>query len=622
MHRILVVATVLCGVTLLALQVFVSLQPVDVQATSHSVNITGPTAGSWQKGNFQVQYDAQNVSTCEVWTNDGGAGWTQRTTINSCTSGSTAIQVGLSGWCSAEGLNQCGVRVTGSPPPAVAAFNYTSAIQTWTVPPGVTEIMVDVKGAQGHQATGNNHGRGGRVQANISVTPGENLSIHVGGAGSPASGAIGGAGGFNGGGSGGNSLGGGNSSGSGGGGASDIRQGGNALADRIVVAGGGGGSLHGYVGGAGGGLSGVGADIGGTPSSQSSGGSGGSPNLDALPACGNADPRAGSSGTLSSGGAGAFCTLSCCHGGSGGGGGYYGGGGGGNGGWQGGGMVGGGGSGYPDPSNPPIGVTNISHTQGFQTGDGQVIIAYTPGGVAQDEEFFSIDYTVPTASFNVPPTPADGSDLAADFQIQYDADDAFIDTCTLSSSTNGGGTWTPRSSACGANQTEMGLIPGWCSAGVKCSIRIWARDLAGNIGEQVLHFKGAFTGGLVPCGRDTNDPLTAIDESQPCTLCHGFVLVHNVIEFFLLPNNTNNGFALVMLLGALMLVVGGFSLLVGGLGNPALRNKGRQILFTTIIALLIIYGSWVALNMLFDFLGASTFTGTGNWWQVTCGGGG
>jgi len=249
-----------------------------------------------------------------------------------------------------------------------------------------------------------------------------------------------------------------------------------------------------------------------------------------------------------------------------------------------------------------------------------------PPPAVQDEQTFSIDYTKPVAQFDVPPTPADGSDLAADFQIKYNATDAFIDTCSLSSSNDGGGTWTDHNtgpSACGTGLTDMGLIPGWCSPGSKCFIRVQAEDLAGNLGEAIIAYNSAFTGGLVPCGRDTDDPATTgLDESKPCTLCHGFVLVHNVIEFFLLPNNTNNGFALVMLLGALMLVMGGFSLLVGGLGNPALRNKGRNIIFITIVGLLIIYGAWVFLDLLFQALGVVTFQGTGEWWQVTCGGGG
>jgi hypothetical protein len=81
------------------------------------------------------------------------------------------------------------------------------------------------------------------VSANIKVTPGEGLTVYVGGAGGLGAGTTGGAGGFNGGGRGGDSA----MDGSvgGGGGASDVRQGGSALGNRVVVAAGGGGA--GYV---------------------------------------------------------------------------------------------------------------------------------------------------------------------------------------------------------------------------------------------------------------------------------------------------------------------------------------------------------------------------------------
>ncbi|MCX7744503.1 MAG: hypothetical protein N2167_08065 [Flavobacteriales bacterium] len=49
-------------------------------------------------------------------------------------------------------------------------FNYTGNVQTYTVPPGVYCIQVDVRGAKGG---GPNGGNGARVQANLNVTPGQ-----------------------------------------------------------------------------------------------------------------------------------------------------------------------------------------------------------------------------------------------------------------------------------------------------------------------------------------------------------------------------------------------------------------------------------------------------------------
>jgi hypothetical protein len=147
-------------------------------------------------------------------------------------------------------------------------FAYTGAAQPWNVPVCVSVLKVDVQGAQG----GKNGGEGGRVQATLSVTPGEILMMFVGGAG--AIGPTGG--GFNGGGG---SAG----NGGGGGGASDIRRG----STKLIIASGGGGSAS-VAGGVGGGTAGAAGDFvydqeysrfiatGGGGGTQSGGGSPGS----------------------------------------------------------------------------------------------------------------------------------------------------------------------------------------------------------------------------------------------------------------------------------------------------------------------------------------------------------
>src|SRR5690606_37302120 len=103
--------------------------------------------------------------------------------------------------------------------PVSETFNYTGAPQTFTVPAGVMEITVGAFGAQGASSGSSTGGNGGYMSGTLSVTPGEILTIYVGGQD-----------GFNGGGSAG--TGGGSLNGVNGGGASDIRQGGTALSDR------------------------------------------------------------------------------------------------------------------------------------------------------------------------------------------------------------------------------------------------------------------------------------------------------------------------------------------------------------------------------------------------------
>jgi gliding motility-associated-like protein len=145
----------------------------------------------------------------------------------------------------------------------VTNFSYTGAVQTYTVPAGVTQLQVKLYGASGGDAiygtaTG---GKGAFVQATINVTPGSTLNVYVGGQT-----------GYNGGGAGGIGLfsvpattKAGN-----GGGASDIRIGGTALANRVLVAGGGGGA-----GGAGTTNAGVLSGQGGNGGNSNAGGSAG-----------------------------------------------------------------------------------------------------------------------------------------------------------------------------------------------------------------------------------------------------------------------------------------------------------------------------------------------------------
>lgn len=238
-------------------------------------------------------------------------------------------------------------------------YNYTGAVQTYTVPAGVAQLSVDMQGAEGGNSSYGYGpaGYGGRVQCVLAVTPGQVLNIYVGGAAPTSSSVccvVTSPGGWNGGGNGQYYY------SAGGGGASDIRVGGNALSNRVVVAGGGGGGGYGCCctanlgqGGPGGGLTGgngfmcgsqsySGLCYNGTGGTQTAGGT--------APTCGSGQ----TSGTAGQGGLG-----STSYWGAGGGGGYYGG----SGAYGGG---GGGGSSFTDP----VLCSGAVHTQGYNTGAG------------------------------------------------------------------------------------------------------------------------------------------------------------------------------------------------------------------------------------------------------------
>ena len=248
----------------------------------------------------------------------------------------------------------------------IETFNYTGAVQTFTVPAGVTNIAINAYGGRGGWGNYKRPGYGGQVQATLNVVPGETLNIYVGGQAqgyNEPNNYNAKVGGWNGGGNAqGHSIG-------GGGGATDIRINGTSLAERVLVAGGGGGSggssCGGYgntTGGGGGGL--TGANGGHCNSSSSSrAGRGGSQTAGGARGCHNG--FCGGTGTVAQGGVG--CPSWGGSYGGGGGGGYYGGGGGGPN------ADGGGGSSYTDPAL----FSNVIHTQDAKNGPGQLIITYS-----------------------------------------------------------------------------------------------------------------------------------------------------------------------------------------------------------------------------------------------------
>ena len=252
----------------------------------------------------------------------------------------------------------------GGLPPA-QTFSYTGSPQSVTVPAGAVTAAVTIIGGGGGSAqsygwTSGTYSRPGgsaaQVQAQVPVTPGEQLNVLVGGAGvsgyatdSVSAGGWGATGqggtGANGNGTGQNGNSGGVYNGGGGGGASAIETAGQPL----IVAGGGGGA-------GGGGLFGSGGN-GGSAGSTASGGQGGS-------GTGSGGGGAGAAMPQGAGGPGGTTSVWNSAGSGGGGGAGYRGGNGGGGGGAGGGGGGGGGAGssYVASQAQAVSITQASST--------------------------------------------------------------------------------------------------------------------------------------------------------------------------------------------------------------------------------------------------------------------
>lgn len=242
-------------------------------------------------------------------------------------------------------------------------FDYTGAIQTWTVPAGVTQIFVDVAGAQGGTFNTNAGGKGGKVSGKITVNPGDVLQITVGGQ-SVNDIAVYGFGG-----NGGKSTVYGTVARAGGGLSAISTSAPVSQTNALVIAAGGGGS-DANIGGFGGGISGGdgsgtwgGVSLYGKGATQLAGGVAGTPfdSNSTLPTAGTAI-NGGTGGIVGGASAG-------WNGGGGGGAGYFGGGGGAGGGSA----QGGGGGGSSWSHSVVLQAATISN---FNLGNGRVIIYY------------------------------------------------------------------------------------------------------------------------------------------------------------------------------------------------------------------------------------------------------
>lgn len=257
-----------------------------------------------------------------------------------------------------------------TPTPVILTFTTN---QTFVVPSTVTNLGVLAKGAAGGgSSTGSAPlpgGNGAQVAGRIAVTPGESLTIKVGGLGQPGLQSVGSdpgrpQGGLNGGGNGGRGIeavGPVYRYGAGGGGASGVFRGTTPL---FIAAGGGGGGTYGAAGGNGGdNVSGSnGANPPNTALSGATGGSG-------------ATSTAGGSlgGAANQGGTGQDVSTSGNNpgGGGGGGGGYFGGGGGTSAQAYAEGGGGGGGTSFAAAA-----ATNVGYVAGSNTGAGIVYVSY------------------------------------------------------------------------------------------------------------------------------------------------------------------------------------------------------------------------------------------------------
>ncbi len=111
--------------------------------------------------------------------------------------------------------------------------------------------------------------------------------------------------------------------------------------------------------------------------------------------------------------------------------------------------------------------------------------------------------------------------------------------------------------------------------------------------------------GLVPCG----------GEGQPeCEICHLFVLLQNVINFIL--------WQVLPYLIPLMIIAAGVVMIVAYVDlnkGPEWIKRSREILKNIAIGIVLVYASWIIVNVFFQIIGVIGWQGLeagGEWWFI------
>ena len=108
-----------------------------------------------------------------------------------------------------------------------------------------------------------------------------------------------------------------------------------------------------------------------------------------------------------------------------------------------------------------------------------------------------------------------------------------------------------------------------------------------------------FPNGLVPCGITYNADGKTL--TCPCELGHFFVMAFRIYNFVVL--------AISIPLAAFLIVIGGVMFVISA-GNPTLAEKGKSMIKYTLISLLIIFGSYLIVDVLLRAIGFNAIWNT------------
>lgn len=115
------------------------------------------------------------------------------------------------------------------------------------------------------------------------------------------------------------------------------------------------------------------------------------------------------------------------------------------------------------------------------------------------------------------------------------------------------------------------------------------------------------TGGLVPCGRDWNDPRTAWDDTAPCNFCFLILMINNIANFLII---------IASAIAILALIIVGL-LFVTSAGNAERKTQAKTGLKYTLLGYVVMFIAWIIIDF---FLIAFGYLDplAGEWNVVNC----
>jgi|GEM_PF-3326380 hypothetical protein len=112
--------------------------------------------------------------------------------------------------------------------------------------------------------------------------------------------------------------------------------------------------------------------------------------------------------------------------------------------------------------------------------------------------------------------------------------------------------------------------------------------------------------GIVPCGREVDNPKTENDETDKCTLCHLALIANNLILFL---------FSIASITAVLMFIIAGLMYIFVG-ANPVAKNQAKEAAMGIVKGYMVVFTAWLIVDFILSAWGF--IDPLGGTWNVVC----